>query len=77
MSLYNSLIVLYYVFKYKITNFQNFLRKGIRQQNLHYLQKLYNKWHLLKNFLRQIVETTTDIKDVIVLMFDEVFRISY
>lgn len=32
---------------------------------------------LIENFLRQIVETTTDIKDVIVLMFDEVFRLSY
>lgn len=32
---------------------------------------------LIENFLRQIVETTTDIKDVIVLMLDEVFRISY
>lgn len=77
MSLYNSLIVLYYVFKYIITNFQNFLRKGIRQQNLYYLQKLYNKWHFLKTSWDKIVETTTDIKDVIVLMFDEVFRISY
>lgn len=32
---------------------------------------------LIENFLRQIVETTTDIKDVIVLMLDEVFRISH
>lgn len=32
---------------------------------------------LIENFLRQIVETTTDIKDVIVLMLDEVFRVSY
>lgn len=32
---------------------------------------------LIENFLRQIVETTTDIKDLIVLMLDEVFRISY
>lgn len=32
---------------------------------------------LIENFLRQIVETTTDIKDVIVLLLDEVFRISY
>lgn len=31
----------------------------------------------IENFLRQIVETTTDIKDLIVLMLDEVFRISY
>lgn len=32
---------------------------------------------LIENFLRQIVETTTDIKDVIVLMLDEVYRLSY
>lgn len=32
---------------------------------------------LIENFLRQIVETTTDIKDPIVLMLDEVFRMSY